>query len=971
MNGVSVKRMIKHIFVLSSLVFCLIWNPHCLQAQFMVDPSKEWFTVETEHFRVHYPEELQSFTQRILSSMESIHEQVTVLVGYGLQEKVDVLVMDPYGVPNGMAIPFLGFSRIILWATSPVPESVFGGRSDWGELVFGHEDTHIVHLNRRAGNWSERLMSYILPVGPVTLKSPLWAVEGLAVLSESRLTGTGRAQSSLRATFLRQMALEGKLPDYSDLNGTDEWFGGRIPYLAGSAFLEWLQKKSGNPDAYLHLWKRLSARKKRNFDEAFSGLFEGQPEDLYDRFRAELIAEAFTIEKTVNDIGRVEGDKWADFNGFTGRPAFSPDGKLMAVIRREKHKPLKLQILSTVNTEDEKDRKKKEEPDPEDIPDKTWKPAERKQVATFVTRNGIRPSDPRWFPDNETVIFSSPVLGSDGMYHHDLFRWTYTTGDLTRLTRGADLQMPDVSPDGTWVVAVRRRHGTSALVRVSVFSKEIEWLTEPALDLSWGAPRISPGGERIAAACWGKGFSEVRLLFCDGQNDEILTADNRTILAFPAWSSDGSGLYYMSDQSGIFNLEYCNLTTGEESQLTMTTGGAFSPEPDKLAEGYVYYLSTDSKGYDIFRLKSGTSIAAGKTFLANYPLTPPDAPVQPEDFEQRRVAPGSAYGFGPRQEFAFSAGGGWTPSGRSFEAGFNGGDVLGRASYLLMLSHGSSGATQGLSFSAKYSRWPVILRFQGFWNKLQPSEQDDVQIVSTLLPDRKTRGASLAAAWSRPGRIFSIACEGIGLSERIDDESNDQSFSKHILGAGTDFCGRGTYGQTGISTCIKANIQTGWTDGDNWSQIRAQSRIAVQYRQASLSVQYGRGKTYGDYSSMDAFHTGGWISSVESVIDQHGRVSAPYFPAGIMVGRQFEQWRIEAAPTASFPIMFFGESTRVWCEDIKPDPIRVAGIEITGSIPAISLAKLPSTGIRAGVVRLFDDPFKDKWRGYITLSMTL
>lgn len=935
--------------------------------QFLFDPAWNWRSVETEHFRIHYPVNLEFWTLRTVSKMEAIHREVTVLVGYGIERKVDVLVMDPAGQPNGMAMPFLDFPRIILWATSPDPEMLFGGLSDWGELVFAHEDVHIVHLSRRARNAMEKIVSFLLPIGPLALKSPLWLVEGFAVLNESELTGRGRCRSSLRAMFLRQLALEGKLPEYSGLNGGDPWTGRRIPYLVGSAFLEWLKTESGNPDACLHLFKRMSARQKRSFVEAFSGLFEGMPEDLYDRFKAETIAEAFKIEQSVETVGRIEGDKWADFEGMTGRPAVSLDGSKLAVIRRDPPKPLRLEILSTSET-DPKKKEKKKAPDPEDIPDKMWKPPERKQIAEFTARNGIYPNDPRWFPDNRSIVFDAAAVGPDSMFHYDLYRWNIDTGNLERLTRSEDLHSADVSPDGSWLAAVRRRSGMSSLVRLDLRTRRVSELIEPAPDISWGAPRISPDGRKLAAACWGRGFSEIRILDLDTGAGSRISGFERDILAFPAWTG-GNGLVYSTDNTGIYNLEYYDCENNLKRQLTLTTSGIFSPEPDPGHPGNLYYIAPDSKGFDIYYFSPGDSAVPDLHLNGFCPVMPPMDPVEIPIYETQEISPGLPYRLGPRPEFAFAFSGGLTPSGDSIELGMNGGDVLGRLGYSLMAAYGYSGGTTGGSMEASLKRWPIGFSADLFWTRSEPSEQDDYHRVTPLLADRKTYGISLGSDWSRIFRLGSFAANARVLTERIRPESGTDDISKSLIGLSFDTVSRFSYGHAGFSAALKGDYLSGMTDGEYWSQARLTGRTALRYRHFMFTAQAGKGKTYGDFSPTDVFHLGGWISSVESPMDLHGRIPVAYLPAGILIGRNFEQLRLELAPDAGIPFMLFAECARVWCNTAKPDPIRAIGLELNGEIPPISLLKIPSTSVRAGFAYILDEPYENKWKGYIAVSI--
>src|SRR5207244_10271469 len=128
--------------------------------------------------------------------------------------------------------------------------------------------------------------------------APRWVIEGYATYVEGRVTGTGRPHGAWRAAMLRQWALEGQLPRYDQLDGGGGFEAGEFAYLAGSAFLEWLVHRQGGGDSVLTaLWRRMSARQVRTFDEAFVGVFGESAPSLYGRFTAELTGHALEVSQ--------------------------------------------------------------------------------------------------------------------------------------------------------------------------------------------------------------------------------------------------------------------------------------------------------------------------------------------------------------------------------------------------------------------------------------------------------------------------------------------------------------------------------------------------------------------------------------------------------------------------------------------------------------------------------------------------
>ena len=63
---------------------------------------------------------------------------------------MQVILVDQTDLSNGWATP-VPYNTIEITAVPPPPESLIGNTTDWLELVFTHEYTHILHLDRSRG----------------------------------------------------------------------------------------------------------------------------------------------------------------------------------------------------------------------------------------------------------------------------------------------------------------------------------------------------------------------------------------------------------------------------------------------------------------------------------------------------------------------------------------------------------------------------------------------------------------------------------------------------------------------------------------------------------------------------------------------------------------------------------------------------------------------------------------------------
>ena len=236
--------------------------------------------------------------------MEGIDSAVSRVVGYTPPRRIQIVIDDPYSISNGSAWPFLDRPALVFWATPPSPREDVGNYVSWADMLASHEFAHLAHLTGRRE--TRRSLWNLLPVlGPIR-KSPGSPRDTRRTSKESSRVRADR--TAWRPTILRQWAIEGRFPPYEQLNAYGGLYGGDFAYVAGSAFIEWLTLRRGD-SSLVDLWRRLTAKADRGFDEAFTGVY-GEPAGvLYGRFTAELTANAIEMRRALMaqppDSGRV------------------------------------------------------------------------------------------------------------------------------------------------------------------------------------------------------------------------------------------------------------------------------------------------------------------------------------------------------------------------------------------------------------------------------------------------------------------------------------------------------------------------------------------------------------------------------------------------------------------------------------------------------------------------------------------
>lgn len=958
-------------------------------------PHDDWRTLTLPRFRIHYPHASEAWARRVAARLEAVRERLAAEIGYGPTAVVDVVVADPLSRPNGLALPFLANPRMVLWTTPPEPSSVLGSHRDWGELVALHEDVHLVHLLRPSRNPWRRLLGRLIPVGgvgPIALRAPRWVSEGYATLLEGRLTSAGRPNSDLRAAILRQRALAGRLPGYGALGvGDRSWLGPEMAYLAGSAYLEWLETETAGRDALPDLWARMTARHDRSFDDAFRGVFGDAPAELYGRFVAEVTWRAMEAERRLAgnggaDEGGAPGELWLDLSWTTGAAAVSPDGSRLAAVRHHREEPPRLVVWETAVDEEAEERYRREREriaaaDPEDVPAVRTAPPSRKRVAELPTIDGRAPSDPRWTPDGEALLFAALAPGPDGFLRNDLYRWQVAAGELERLTRRADLRSPDPVPGSAWAVAVRNRHGLSQLVTVDLATGAVRALTEPSADEVWATPRVAPGGGRLAAVHHREGrWRLVAAELRPGAGGALELADLRELptpegatVADPAWAPDGDTLYAAVGGGGFLDLWAFDPTSAGEPaarRLTETMGAALAPEPTPDGDA-IFFLALEHDGLDVRRLDLSEALAAGPREPLAGGLAPvilparsaaPAASVELAASAEGELPPSRPYGAGP-QDLTPLVGAALTSSGYAFEAGVRGGDLVGRLDWLLLGSSGDAGALEGGALTAAWRGWPVTVTAHLFATSELPTEQEPPSPVAGSTLDRDLTGVYLAGTWDRafPGGGLAARLGGHWVREEVPPRGGRRPPSRETAAATASaaVAWAPSRGRRSLPMELALRLQEGSTAGDGWRRWSARGGLGLDLGDHALRLEYARQGSEDTPSHGHRFHVGGVRRSLLPDDVDFTRVPVPALPAGWLLGSEHEGQRVELE-LGLLPAPLFYERHRAWADEgRKGDWVSLAGIELQGALPPSPLLTLPGLRFTAGAAYVLEDPWEE------------
>jgi Tol biopolymer transport system component/DNA-binding winged helix-turn-helix (wHTH) protein len=150
---------------------------------------------------------------------------------------------------------------------------------------------------------------------------------------------------------------------------------------------------------------------------------------------------------------------------------------------------------------------------------------------------------------------------------------------------------PKLSPDGRFIAFESCRTGKCELWRSDADGENPLQLT--FFDKGFpGSPAWSPDGRWIAFDQNSGRHSHVFLIDAEGRNLQVVTTGNYQN-AVPAFSRDGSALYFASDRTREWQVWKRDLSTGREEQITRHGGFAATEAYDRRT---IYYSRYDGAG---------------------------------------------------------------------------------------------------------------------------------------------------------------------------------------------------------------------------------------------------------------------------------------------------------------------------------------------------------------------------------------
>ena len=696
------------------------------------DPRLTFRTIRTAHFEIHAHQGEEALARRLAETVERVRARFESELGVP-RGRVHVILVNQADVANGWATPF-PYDTIEIVALPPSSESLIGNTPDWLEVVFTHEYTHIVHLDRTRG-WLRGVRGVFgrVPIAFPNLFLPVWQIEGIATYEESRLTGEGRLPAGDFRAIVDVAAHRGRFePRDRAAGGLVDWPSGNAPYAYGAYFHQYLADRYG-ADKIRELSDATSGRAPFFGSSAFRRVFGRSLDALWDDFRASRKGAPVAPSRTDAQATRLTHD------GFqVGALRQADDGALYFAQQDARGFP-SLQRLDAG--------------------------ARRSRVSWRYLGNRTAVGD-GW------VVFDQLHLVRSVALYSDLYAVRTTGGAVRRLTRDARAGDPDISPDGRQIVCTIETAGRRALAladfNVAGPPASPRVLVDEATS-DFESPRWSPDGQTIAAVRRHDGAYELVLIDAASHAVRVLTHGAR--VAAPSWTPDARTVLFSAALADApFNVFAADAASGSVRRVTDSASGAQMPELSRDGRSLAYVGYTPD-GYDVFRVPvdEGTwTPMAPEIFRVQAAATrdtasrgfrgqaeePPEEPYSP----WRTLVP--TY---------------WTPVVATnagdviVGAGTAMSDVLGRHSYAADAAWSASRARPDWHASYAYDRWRPTL-FASYSDDTDPVRDADVRsrelVAGLLLPFRAIRHTNtlLAAIDATRDRVSCAEPCGVRLS---------------------------------------------------------------------------------------------------------------------------------------------------------------------------------------------------------------
>ncbi|MFO7447905.1 MAG: biopolymer transporter Tol [Ignavibacteriaceae bacterium] len=602
-----------------------------IKAQFTeFHPELDWYTIKGEHVKVHYHEGAERTARVIAKIADEVWGPITSLYEYE-PEEVHYIVKDIDDYSNGATYFF--DNKIEIWTSAL--DFDLRGTHNWLRNVISHEFTHMVQIqaamkatrtlpavflqmlnyeDERRPDILYGFPNFIVSYPLATINMPAWFAEGTAQYMRTELDY--ERWDTHRDMILRSYAIDGNMLTWNEMGVFGKTsLGNESIYNSGYALTRYIAQKYGE-DKLREITKALGKLKNFTIDAAFKDVLGKDGDEIYNEWKSYVTSD---YRKRMEPVlsNRVEGEMIAKLGFGNFYPVFSPDGSKFIYISNKYSDYFGLAgiYLYDFATKEEK-----------------------------LLIENVR-STISWVPGSNKIIYAKIDDDNPNWYNvHDLYVYDIDEDEETRLTYNIRANQPSVSHDGSKVVFLFQKDGTTNLGTVNINLKDSDkaenlvQLTQFADGEQVYNPVFSNDDSYIVFDYSYHHTRDIARINIDGSGYTNLISTDKDERN-PVFDSDGN-LIYASDESGIFNIYRYNLNSKKKDRLTNVAGGAFMPSISP--NGDILYAGYTSGGYKIFHITGNEQIKVDNSkqyvWQNNPPLAVNNSKGDMDQFDVNKLA---------------------------------------------------------------------------------------------------------------------------------------------------------------------------------------------------------------------------------------------------------------------------------------------------------------------------------------------